>query len=93
MLSKRSLKGGYKESPSLGEEVLIALLLLATTGSSSDIHSNLPEAKLDLPDTKLSLGTPLVSPVSIISAFILPLPLPLKLNLLCPLVVAAFGCK
>jgi hypothetical protein len=83
MLSKRSVKGGYKESPSVGEEVLNALLAFAT-GSSSDIQSNLPEAKLDLPDTKLSLlallGTPLVSLASPISA--LKLPLPTKLNLL-----------
>jgi hypothetical protein len=95
ILSQRNLlKGGYKESPSLGEEVLSALLLFAM-GSSSDIHSNLPEAKLDLSDTKLSLlvllGTPLVSLASTISA--LKLPLPIKLNLLWLSVAATFGCK
>jgi hypothetical protein len=77
MVSKISLKGGYKESPSIAEGVLCALLAFATD-SSSDIQLNLPEVKVDLPDTELSLlallGTPLVSLASSISV--------LKLNLL-----------
>jgi hypothetical protein len=81
--SNRRLEGGYKESLSAGEEVLSALLAFASDSSSTK-QSNLPEAKLDLPDTELSLldllGIPLVSLTSPISA--LKLPLPTKLNLL-----------
>jgi hypothetical protein len=78
-------KIGYQESPSVCE----------VTDCSSDIQSNLPEGKLDLPDTELCLlavlGTPLVSLAFPIS--VLKLPLPTKLNLLWPSVAATFGCK
>jgi hypothetical protein len=84
MVSKRSVKRGYKESPSSGEEALTPLLAFAACSSSdvpSDILSDILEAKLDLPDAKLStlalLGTPLLSLASPISFLI-----PLKLNLL-----------
>jgi hypothetical protein len=79
MVSKRSVKGGYKESQSFGEEVLTALPF-ATLDSSSDIQSDL----MDLLDTRLCLlallETLLISPESPFS--VLKLPLSLKLNLL-----------
>jgi hypothetical protein len=91
MVSKRSERGGYKESPSLGEDVLIPLLVFALDGksdniqsdfasdSSSDIQSDLPEAKLNFPDADVRLlvllWKPLLSLVSPNAVLV-----PLKLN-------------